>query len=162
MFKRLWNLVRRERREPIQIEINVVEQIVLKHLIRFDSGAALDLIQEAMSSRATVTDDQVRLSLIRLESLRLIARVTSTFWFLFRWILLPFILVKLVVFLVGEALPGDPAHSSDSGGFRPRNQLVVAAQLARPAPRNATLPELPWNPAPAMDRRRQRKGDRHP
>ena len=74
MFKRLWNLVRRERREPIQIEINVVEQIVLKHLIRFESAAALDLIQEAMSARATVTDDQVRLSLIRLESLRLIAR----------------------------------------------------------------------------------------
>ena len=37
-------------------------------------------------------------------SLRLIARVTSTFWFLFRWILLPFILVKMVVFLVSSLI----------------------------------------------------------
>ena len=47
---------------------------MLRLLIRFKSAATLDLIQEAMNENAMVTDDQVRLSLIRLESLRLISR----------------------------------------------------------------------------------------
>jgi len=37
-------------------------------------------------------------------SLRLIARVTSTFWFLFRWILVPFIVVKATLFLVSSMI----------------------------------------------------------
>ena len=56
-LKRLWGLSQRERRDAIQIELNVVEQVVLRLLIRFESATTLDLIQEAMNENAMVTDD---------------------------------------------------------------------------------------------------------
>ncbi len=67
---RLW----RRRRDPIDIELDVVEQIVLLHLLRFKAAYALDLRDEALAARSTAAEQQVRLSLIRLESLRLIQR----------------------------------------------------------------------------------------
>lgn len=65
------------RREPIQIELDAVEQVILHHLIRFGRAPALDLLQEAQDARPTANEQQVRLSLIRLESLRLIEREAS-------------------------------------------------------------------------------------
>lgn len=65
------------RREPIQIELDVAEQLILQHLIRFQQAPALDLMQAVQNVRATANEQQVRLSLIRLESLRLIERAAS-------------------------------------------------------------------------------------
>ncbi|HJN91451.1 MAG TPA: hypothetical protein QGF05_01840 [Dehalococcoidia bacterium] len=67
-------LRRRVRPELIEIEIDVIDQIILKHLIRHQTAPALDLVQEVLMARRTANEQQVRLSLIRLESLRLIAR----------------------------------------------------------------------------------------
>ena len=68
---------RRRRRERIEIELDVVEQIMLNHLIRHGTAPALDLMQEVISTRPTANEEQVRLSLIRLDSLRLIAMDTT-------------------------------------------------------------------------------------
>ena len=62
---------------------------------------ALELEQRRAEVAPAVT--RLREDYFRGRSLRLIARVTSTFWFLFRWILVPFLLVK-VALLVGAAV----------------------------------------------------------
>lgn len=72
MFSLLARL--RRRREPIDIELDVVEQLILLHLRRFKAAYALDLRDEVLATRRTAAEQQVRLSLIRLESLRLIQR----------------------------------------------------------------------------------------
>jgi hypothetical protein len=81
MLKRLSTLWRRwwtrRRHERIEIELDVVEQIMLNHLIRHGTAPALDLMQEVISTRPTANEEQVRLSLIRLNSLRLIAMDTT-------------------------------------------------------------------------------------
>ena len=73
MLKRLSLLWRRLQPERIEIELDVVEQIMLNHLIRYGTAPALDLMQEVISTRPTANEQQVRLSLIRLDSLRLIS-----------------------------------------------------------------------------------------
>ena len=75
--QRLAALWRRRRREPIQIELDVVEQIMLNYLIQYKTAPALDLMQEVIVARPTATEQQVRLSLIRLDSLRLIEMDTT-------------------------------------------------------------------------------------
>lgn len=62
---------------------------------RWESGAMLQ--------RITPVIDSYRDGFFRDRSLRLVARVTSTFWFLFRWILLPILLVKFLA-LFGAAV----------------------------------------------------------
>ena len=75
--QRLAALWRRSRREPIEIELDVVEQIMLLHLIQYQTAPALDLMQEVIGTRPTASEQQVRLSLIRLNSLRLIEMDTT-------------------------------------------------------------------------------------
>ena len=76
MLKRLSAFWRRRQHERIEIELDVVEQILLNHLIRYGTAPALDLMQEVISTRPTANEEQVHLSLIRLDSLRLIAMDT--------------------------------------------------------------------------------------
>ena len=60
-------------RDPIRIELDVVEQLILRHLIRFETAPASDLVTDALNARPEASE-QVQLSLTRLESLRLIER----------------------------------------------------------------------------------------
>lgn len=62
----------RLRRERIEVDLDVVEQLVIGHLLRFDSALAQDLRDHVLAQRGTATAQQVQLSLIRLQSLRLI------------------------------------------------------------------------------------------
>lgn len=71
----LAGLRRRLRPERIEVDVDVVEQLVLGHLIRFDTSLAQDLRDYVLEYRHTANAQQVRLSLIRLQSLRLIDRV---------------------------------------------------------------------------------------
>ncbi len=77
MLTRLLALWHRLRSERIAIELDVVEQIMLNYLIRYEMAPALDLMQEVSDVRPTANEQQVRLSLIRLDSLRLIAMDTT-------------------------------------------------------------------------------------
>lgn len=71
-----WPL-RLARHEPINIELDVVEQWMLLHLLRFEQASASDLREVVLTNRRTASEQQVRLSLIRLNSLRLIAMDTT-------------------------------------------------------------------------------------
>ena len=71
LLRRAWKWLRPDR---IDVELDVVEQLILVHLLRFGSGLQQDLRDEVLLSRRTANEMQVRLSLIRLESLRLIER----------------------------------------------------------------------------------------
>ncbi len=71
-----WPL-RLARHEPINIELDVVEQWMLLHLLRFEQASASDLRDVVLTNRRTASEQQVRLSLIRLNSLRLIAMDTT-------------------------------------------------------------------------------------
>ncbi len=73
----LRRLRKRLRPQPIAIELDVVEQLILRYLLRFGAAPATDLRDEVLATRRTAAEQQVRLSLIRLESLRLIERDTS-------------------------------------------------------------------------------------
>lgn len=70
----LSGLRKRLRPERIEVDLDVVEQLVLGHLIRFRTGLAQDLRDHVLEQRRTANAQQVRLSLIRLQSLRLIER----------------------------------------------------------------------------------------
>ena len=71
-----WPL-RLARREPINIELDVVEQWMLLHLLRFERASSSDLRDVVLANRQTASEQQVRLSVIRLNSLRLIAMETE-------------------------------------------------------------------------------------
>ena len=71
-----WPL-RLARHEPINIELDVVEQWMLLHLLRFEQASTSDLREVVLTNRRTASEQQVRLSLIRLNSLRLIAMDTT-------------------------------------------------------------------------------------
>ena len=69
LLRRAWKRLRPDR---IDVELDVVEQLILGHLLRFETGLQQDLRDYVLMSRRTANEMQVRLSLIRLESLRLI------------------------------------------------------------------------------------------
>ena len=64
--------LRLARNEPITIELDVVEQWMLLHLLQFERASSSDLRDVVLTNRRTASEQQVRLSLIRLNSLRLI------------------------------------------------------------------------------------------
>ena len=68
-------LRRRLRPEPIRIELDVVEQLIVRHLLLVEQASYDQLIEAVMFARPTATAQQVRLSLIRFESLRLATRL---------------------------------------------------------------------------------------
>ena len=70
-------LFHRRKREPINIELDVVEQWMLLHLLRFERASSSDLRDVVLANRRTASEQQVRLSLIRLNSLRLIDMDTT-------------------------------------------------------------------------------------
>lgn len=66
---------RRLRPEPIRIELDVVEQLIVQHLLLVEQASFEELVEAVLTARSTATQQQVRLSLIRFESLRLAARL---------------------------------------------------------------------------------------
>ena len=72
LLRRVWKRLRSDR---IEVELDVVEQLILVYLLRFDIALMQDLRDEVLAARRTANEMQVRLSLVRLESLRLIERV---------------------------------------------------------------------------------------
>lgn len=66
---------RRLRPEPIEIELDVVEQLIVQHLLRFEQASFDELVATVLNARPTADQQQVRLSLIRFESFRLITRI---------------------------------------------------------------------------------------
>ena len=73
----LGRLRRRVRRERIEVDLDVVEQLVIGELLRVESALAQDLRDHVLLHRRTANAHQVRLSLIRLTSLRLIEEVEA-------------------------------------------------------------------------------------
>ena len=71
----LGRLRKRLRPDRIDVELDVIEQLILVYLLRFDVALMQDLRDEVLAARRTANEMQVRLSLVRLESLRLIERV---------------------------------------------------------------------------------------
>lgn len=65
----------RLRAEPIEIELDVVEQLIVQHLLRVDQASFGNLVDAVLAARPTANQQQVRLSLIRFESFRLIQRI---------------------------------------------------------------------------------------
>ena len=61
--------------EPIEIELDVVEQLIVQHLLLVEQASFDELVDAVLASRATANQQQVRLSLIRFESFRLINRI---------------------------------------------------------------------------------------
>ena len=72
LLLRVWKRLRPDR---IEVELDVIEQLILVHLLRVDSAMMQDLRDGVLAGRRTANPMQVRLSLVRLESLRLIERV---------------------------------------------------------------------------------------
>ena len=68
-------LKRRLRPEPIEIELDVVEQLIIQHLLRVEQASFDELADAVLASRPTANQQQVRLSLIRFESMRLAQRL---------------------------------------------------------------------------------------
>lgn len=68
-------LKQRLRPEPIEIELDVVEQLIVQHLLRFEQATFDELTAAVLSGRPTADQQQVRLSLIRFESMRLLQRL---------------------------------------------------------------------------------------
>lgn len=71
----LAGLRRRLDAEPIEIELDVVEQLVVLHLLRVERATFDELAGAVLASRPTANEQQLRLSLIRFENFRLIRRV---------------------------------------------------------------------------------------
>ena len=69
------SLKRRLRPEPIEIELDVVEQLIVQHLLLVEQASFDDLVNAVLVARPTANQQQVRLSLIRFESFRLIQRL---------------------------------------------------------------------------------------
>ncbi|MCY3569208.1 MAG: hypothetical protein OXH38_11305 [Chloroflexi bacterium] len=65
----------RLRPEPIEIELDVVEQLIVQHLLLVEQASFEELVDAVLVSRPTANQQQVRLSLIRFESFRLINRI---------------------------------------------------------------------------------------
>ena len=72
---RLSALRRRIRPEPIEIELDVVEQLIVQHLLLVEQASFDELAEAVLAARPTANQQQVRLSLIRFESFRLINRI---------------------------------------------------------------------------------------
>ena len=72
---RLARLKRRLRPEPIRIELDVVEQLIVQHLLLVEQASFEELVEAVLAARSTANAQQVRLSLIRFESLRLATRL---------------------------------------------------------------------------------------
>ena len=72
---RLVRLKRRLRPEPIRIELDVVEQLIVQHLLLVEQASFEELVEAVLAIRSTANAQQVRLSLIRFESLRLATRL---------------------------------------------------------------------------------------
>ena len=71
-----WKRVRRRSRpEPIRIELDVVEQLIVQHLLRVEQASFEELVDTVVAERYTADAQQVRLSLIRFESFRLVQRL---------------------------------------------------------------------------------------
>lgn len=68
-------LKQRLRPEPIEIELDVVEQLIVQHLLLVEQASFDELVDAVLVSRPTANQQQVRLSLIRFESFRLINRI---------------------------------------------------------------------------------------
>ena len=68
-------LMHRLRPEPIEIELDIVEQLIVQHLLRVDQASFGSLVDAVLAARPTANQQQVRLSLIRFESFRLIQRI---------------------------------------------------------------------------------------
>ena len=66
---------RRLRPEPIEIELDVVEQLIVQHLLRVEQAPFDELVEAVLVARPTADQQQVRLSLIRFESMRLAQRI---------------------------------------------------------------------------------------
>lgn len=73
LWQRLW---RRLRPTPLRVELDVVEQWMLLLLFRSVEAPANVLAEEARTQRRTATEAQIRVALMRLESLGLTARVS--------------------------------------------------------------------------------------
>ena len=73
--ERLARLKRRLRPEPIRIELDVVEQLIVQHLLLVEQASFEELVEAVLAARSTANAQQVRLSLIRFESLRLATRL---------------------------------------------------------------------------------------
>lgn len=65
----------RLRPEPIEIELDVVEQLIVQHLLLVEQAPFDELVSAVLAGRSTANAQQVRLSLIRFESFRLIHRI---------------------------------------------------------------------------------------
>ena len=65
------------RRDPIRIELDPAEQWIVLHLARVGQASATDLRDVVRLERPLTTEEQVRLSLVRFESLRLVERVAD-------------------------------------------------------------------------------------
>ncbi len=68
-------LKRRLRPEPIEVELDVVEQLIIQHLLLVEQASFDELCDAVLFARPTANQQQVRLSLIRFESFRLIQRI---------------------------------------------------------------------------------------
>ena len=68
-------LKQRLRPEPIEIELDVVEQLIAQHLLLVEQASFDELVDAVLVSRPTANQQQVRLSLVRFESFRLINRI---------------------------------------------------------------------------------------
>ncbi len=69
------SLKQRLRPEPIEIELDVVEQLIVQHLLRVEQASFDELVEAVLAARPTANQQQVRLSLIRFESFRLLQRI---------------------------------------------------------------------------------------
>ncbi len=68
-------LTHRLRPDPIEIELDVVEQLVVQHLLLVEQASFAELVDAVLAARPTADQQQVRLSLIRFESFRLVQRI---------------------------------------------------------------------------------------
>ena len=68
-------LKQRLRPEPIELELDVVEQLIVQHLLRVEQASFAELSDAVLAARSTADQQQVRLSLIRFESFRLVQRI---------------------------------------------------------------------------------------
>ncbi len=69
------SLKQRFRPEPIEIELDVVEQLIVQHLLLVEQASFDELSEAVLVARPTANQQQVRLSLIRFESFRLLQRI---------------------------------------------------------------------------------------
>ncbi len=68
-------LKRRLRPESIEIELDVVEQLIAQYLLLVEQASFDELADAVLVARPTANQQQVRLSLVRFESFRLIQRI---------------------------------------------------------------------------------------